>query len=142
MVVSSGKLYAPKCAGDGDWNANQGNRGIVLRVKGPAAHGDPGHRIAAQDLDRVAGLEIVLAKPNPKKGSTDFLPRRLVVDERVVERLRHFMAERGHVLESEGEESVRQPTGVVQHIAVFLDAVLAIAGLEVIGVESEDAALD
>ena len=46
-------------------------------------------------LDRIAGLKIVLARA----GFAGELPcGNQVIDERIVERLRDFMAERGHVL--------------------------------------------
>src|SRR5438270_10305680 len=55
----------------------------------------------------IAGFKIVLAGA----GFARELPRRdLVIDEGIIERLRNFMAERGHVLEA-GEDAGRDPTG-------------------------------
>ena len=67
------------------------------------------HRKAwiGKHLNRVAGFKIVLAGA----GFSGELPRRnLVVDERIIERLRNFMAERGYVLET-GEDAGRNPAG-------------------------------
>src|SRR5579859_6734856 len=54
-----------------------------------------------------SGFKVVLAGA----GLVGILPGRdQVVDERVVDRLRNFMAERGHVLEA-AEDARRNPTG-------------------------------
>ena len=55
----------------------------------------------------IAGFKIVLAGA----GFAGELPRgNLIIDERIIERLGNFMAERGHVLEA-GEDAGRNPTG-------------------------------
>ena len=67
-------------------------------------------------FDRIAGFKIVLASA----GFAGELPRRnLIVDERIIERLRDFMAERGHVLKS-AEHAGRYPAGKSKYPARFL----------------------
>ena len=66
-------------------------------------------------FNRIAGFKIVLAGA----GFAGELPRwDLIIDERIVERLRNFMAERGHVLES-GKNAGRNPTGKSKYPARF-----------------------
>src|SRR5450631_1134839 len=113
----------------------------VLRVIGSTVHGNREDRVGGQNFDRVARLEVVLAETASQEGIDGLIPRRLVVHERVVVGLRHFMRQRRNVLKSEGEELGRKPTGEVQHIAVLPYPVLAVAGFEVVGVKSQNAAV-
>jgi hypothetical protein len=51
------------------------------------------------------------------------------------------MAPSGHILETKKEETRREPAGIVQYVQPRKISVLRDSGLEVIGVEADDAAI-
>src|SRR3954454_1824331 len=62
-----------------------------------------------QYLDRITLFKVVLAHSRSCRFSRELPVRRRIADERIGERLRQFMAERGHVLEAGPEQPRRDP---------------------------------
>ena len=89
----------------------------------------------------VSGFEDVLALAFAEDRVHTQPPWSRVVDEGIVEGLRHLMAPRRNVGEAEGEEAWRDPTRIVQHIKARQISVLRNSWLEIVGVVADDAAV-
>jgi len=106
-----------------------------LRMIGKPIQHDREHAVG-KTLDHVPDLQVVLAIAVGREP-----PGSRVVAKRIVESLRHLVAERGNVAEAPIEKAWRDPARVVQDITPLLEAVGGAALLEIVSVEPEDAAV-
>src|SRR6478672_8605461 len=94
-----------------------------------------------QTFDHVADFQIILAVSVWREPPRRDAMNSIAPDKWIIDALRQFVAQRGYVFKPRNEQSRADPTGIVEHISFFAEAVAGIARLEVVSVKAENAAL-